>query len=152
MRKKRVLFILASLFLWVDLAMAQIARITGVVISQDDNEPVVGASVLLKGTTVGSITDIDGKFTITNVPKDAKTLIVSFVGLRTKEVPVSDEEMTIFLQSDSKLIDEVVVVAYGTQKKSSFTGSASTVGAGQSRNVPSVTSLPHSKVMPVVCR
>lgn len=111
MRKKRVLFILASLFLWVDLAMAQIARITGVVISQDDNEPVVGASVLLKGTTVGSITDIDGKFTITNVPKDAKTLIVSFVGLRTKEVPVSDEEMTIFLQSDSKLIDEVVVVA-----------------------------------------
>lgn len=46
MRKKRVLFILASLFLWVDLAMAQIARITGVVISQDDNEPVVGASVL----------------------------------------------------------------------------------------------------------
>lgn len=84
MRKKRVLFILASLFLWVDLAMAQIARVTGVVISQDDNEPVVGASVLLKGTTVGSITDIDGKFTITNVPKDAKTLIVSFVGLRNE--------------------------------------------------------------------
>ena len=141
MRKKRVLFILASLFLWVDLAMAQIARITGVVISQDDNEPVVGASVLLKGTTVGSITDIDGKFTITNVPKDAKTLIVSFVGLRTKEVPVSDEEMTIFLQSDSKLIDEVVVVAYGTQKKSSFTGSASTVGAGtiEKRAISNVT-------------
>lgn len=141
MRKKRVLFILASLFLWVDLAMAQIARVTGVVISQDDNEPVVGASVLLKGTTVGSITDIDGKFTITNVPKDAKTLIVSFVGLRTKEVPVSDEEMTIFLQSDSKLIDEVVVVAYGTQKKSSFTGSASTVGAGtiEKRAISNVT-------------
>ena len=141
MRKKRVLFILASLFLWVDLAMAQIARVTGVVISQDDNEPVVGASVLLKGTTLGSITDIDGKFTITNVPKDAKTLIVSFVGLRTKEVPVSDEEMTIFLQSDSKLIDEVVVVAYGTQKKSSFTGSASTVGAGtiEKRAISNVT-------------
>lgn len=128
--KKRVLFTLACLFLWVGMSMAQISRITGTVISAEDNEPIVGASVLIKGTTIGSITDIDGRYTINNIPANAAhSIVVSYVGMRTMEIAIKNSEINIVMQSDAKLMDEVVVVAYGTQKKSSFTGSASTVGA-----------------------
>ena len=62
--KKRVLFTLACLFLWTGMAMAQVSRITGVVVSAEDNEPIVGASVLVKGTTLGTITDMNGRYSI----------------------------------------------------------------------------------------
>lgn len=125
---KRAFSSFLALFACITLAMAQ-SRISGIVLSAEDQEPIIGASVLLKGTSVGSITDIDGRFQISNVPENAKTIVVSFVGMKTQEIPISDQEMKILLQNDSKQIDEVIVVAYGTQKKSSFTGSASTVGA-----------------------
>lgn len=125
---KRAFLSFLALFACITLATAQ-SRVSGIVLSAEDQEPVIGASVLLKGTTIGSITDIEGRFQISNVPDNVKTIVVSFVGMKMQEVPVSSEEMKILLQSDSKQIDEVVVVAYGTQKKSSFTGSASTVGA-----------------------
>lgn len=125
---KRAFLSFLALFACITLAMAQ-SRISGIVLSAEDQEPIIGASVLLKGTSVGSITDIDGRFQISNVPENAKTIVVSFVGMKTQEIPISDQEMKILLQNDSKQIDEVIVVAYGTQKKSSFTGSASTVGA-----------------------
>ena len=113
---KRAFLSFLALFACITLAMAQ-SRISGI-----DQEPIIGASVLLKGTSVGSITDIDGRFQISNVPENAKTIVVSFVGMKTQEIPISDQEMKILLQNDSKQIDEVIVVAYGTQKKSSFTG------------------------------
>lgn len=125
---KRAFSSFLALFACITLAMAQ-SRISGIVLSAEDQEPIIGASVLLKGTSVGSITDIDGRFQISNVPENAQTIVVSFVGMKTQEIPISDQEMKILLQNDSKQIDEVIVVAYGTQKKSSFTGSASTVGA-----------------------
>ncbi|MCD7816519.1 MAG: carboxypeptidase-like regulatory domain-containing protein [Bacteroides sp.] len=125
---KRAFLSFLALFACITLAMAQ-SRISGIVLSAEDQEPIIGASVLLKGTSVGSITDIDGRFQISNVPENAKTIVVSFVGMKTQEIPISDQEMKILLQNDSKQIDEVIVVAYDTQKKSSFTGSASTVGA-----------------------
>jgi TonB-linked SusC/RagA family outer membrane protein len=82
----------------------------------------------VKGTTVGTITDIDGKFTLSNVPSSAKTLQVSFVGMQSQEVAVR-ANVRVTLKPDSELLEEVVVVAYGTAKKESLTGSVSTVKA-----------------------
>lgn len=114
--KKRVLFTLTCLFLWTGMAMAQLSRITGVVVSAEDNEPIVGASVLVKGTTLGTITDMNGRYSINNVPVNAKSLVISFVGMKTQELAIKGGEQRVVMQSDTELIDEVVVVAYGTQK------------------------------------
>lgn len=140
--KKRVLFTLACLLLWVGTTMAQVSRITGTVISEEDNEPIVGASVLVKGTTIGSITDVDGHYNIDNVPAGAKTLVISFVGMRTQEVDIRPE-LRIVMKNDSQLLGEVVVtVAYGSAKKSSLTGAISTVSQKEieMRPTSSVTS------------
>ena len=107
--------------------MAQGVTVKGIVTSADDGLPVVGASVLVKGTTTGTITDVDGRFTIPNVSSSARTIVVSFVGMQTQEIPIKKGDMAIVLKSDSKTLDEVMVVAYGTVKKSAFTGSAAVV-------------------------
>ena len=124
--KHKLTLVLLSFFLGVQCMVAQQMKVTGVVVNEDDGEPVIGASIVVKGTTIGTITDLDGKFEL-ETQKDAK-LIISYVGLRTQET-TAQQNMRIVLSSDSQAIDEVVVVAYGTAKKSSFTGSASTVGA-----------------------
>ncbi|GAA6258028.1 TonB-dependent receptor [Bacteroides sp. f07] len=126
--KKRNVFMSTCLFLWTGIAMAQVSQATGVVVSLENNEPIVGASVLVKGTTLGTITDIDGRYKIDGIPTNAKTLVISFVGMKTQELAIKNGEQKVTMQSDSEMIDEVVVVAYGTRKKSSFTGAASTIG------------------------
>ena len=118
------------LVIGIGLVNAQVSKVTGVVTSEEDGLPIVGASVLVKGTTVGTVTDLDGNFTLTNVPSSAKTLVVSFIGLQTQELEIKPI-MKVVLRSDSEMLDEVMVVAYGTAKKSSFTGSASTIKAEQ---------------------
>lgn len=129
--KKRVLFLLACLSGWASMTLAQVSRVTGTVLSEEENEPIVGASVLVKGTTVGCITDATGQFVIDHVPADAKTLVVSFVGLRTQEVAIRPN-LRILMKHDAKLLDEVVVtVAYGSAKKSSLTGAISSVNKEQ---------------------
>lgn len=125
--KKKVFLMLSFLFVWIGLALAQGVTVKGIVTSADDGLPVVGASVLVKGTTTGTITDVDGRFTIPNVSSSAKTIVVSFVGMQTQEIPIKKGDMAIVLKSDSKTLDEVMVVAYGTVKKSAFTGSAAVV-------------------------
>ena len=87
---------------------------------------MVGASIIIDGTTIGSVTDLDGNFTIANVPSSAKTMTVSYVGMRTQKLEISSN-VRIVLQPDAEMIDEVIVVAYGTSKKSSFTGSAQNI-------------------------
>jgi TonB-linked SusC/RagA family outer membrane protein len=124
--KKRLMLLLTCLFVGIGLATAQISKVAGLVTSEDDGLPVVGASVLVKGTTVGTVTDMDGKFTLTNVPSSAKILVVSYIGMQSKEVGIK-EYQTIVLSSDAELLDEVVVTGYGTQRKASFTGAASVV-------------------------
>ncbi|MBT1301231.1 carboxypeptidase-like regulatory domain-containing protein, partial [Phocaeicola dorei] len=79
---------------------------------EEDGLPVVGASILVKGTTVGTVTDMDGKFTLSNVPSSAKTLVVSFIGMATQEVAIR-QTVNITLKSDTEMLDDVVVVAYG---------------------------------------
>ena len=108
--------------------MAQ-TKVNGTVTSQEDGEPVIGASVLVVGTQVGTVTDANGKFSLT-CPVGKNTLRITYIGMEPIEVSARPN-MRIVLTSDSKALDEVIVVAYGTQKKSSFTGSASMVGAAE---------------------
>ena len=126
--KRKLMLLMTCLFIGIGLVNAQISKVTGTVISEEDGLPVVGASVLVKGTTVGTVTDMDGKFTLTNVPSSAKTLMVSFIGMKTQEVVIRPK-MSITLKPDTEILDEVVVTAYGTSTKGSFTGSAAVMKA-----------------------
>ena len=124
------------------MAAAQTATITGKVYSEADGEPVFGASVFVIGTSLGAGTDMDGNFTIENVPSTATTIRVSYVGMTTQEVKiVRGKPMRVVLVEDGVTLDDVVVVAYGTAKKSAFTGSASVVKAEniEKRQVSNVT-------------
>ena len=118
--------------------MAQTTTVSGIVISEEDGAPIIGASILIKGTNIGTVTDIDGKFHISSVPATAKFLKVSFVGMQPTEVAIK-QNLRIELKSDSKLLDEVMVVAYGTAKKGSYSGSASLVKADQIKDLPTTS-------------
>ena len=107
---------------------ADAQTIHGTVLNAADGEPVIGASVQAKGTSKGTITDVDGKFAIEVEP--GATLVVSFIGMTSQEV-AAQEGLTVTLSEDSKELDEVMVVAFGTTTKKSFTGSASVVKADE---------------------
>jgi len=107
-------------------AFAQ-SRVTGKVIDAN-GEPVIGASVMVKGTTNGAVTDLDGNYTISNVPSGA-SLNISYVGYRTQTIPVGGKQsINVTLEEDKQLLDEVVVVGYGVQRKSDVTGALTRVG------------------------
>ena len=98
-------------------------------ITDRTGSPVIGASVIVSGTSNGSITGLDGYFTITNVPRSAR-LVVSYIGYRNAEITVTKEKLdNIILSEDAKALDEIVVIGYGTQKKADLTGSVANVGA-----------------------
>ncbi len=124
--KRKLMLLMTCLFIGIGLVNAQVSKVTGTVTSEEDGLPVVGASVVVKGTTNGTITDMDGKFTLTDVPSSAKTIMVSFIGMKTVEVPVG-KNLVIVLKPESEVLEEVMIVAYGTAKKSAFTGSAAVV-------------------------
>ncbi|MDE6081835.1 MAG: SusC/RagA family TonB-linked outer membrane protein, partial [Muribaculaceae bacterium] len=136
--KQRILFFLVCIGLFAGSAYARTVK--GTVIEAATDEPIVGASVFVKGTQVGASTDIDGNFSL-NVPDNAKTLSVTYIGMVPQEVAIADN-MTIRLESQASNLDEVVVVAYGTQKKSSVTGAISQVSSAEieMRPVSSVAS------------
>ncbi len=121
----RLLF-LSLMIVCSTIAMAQ-GKVTGTVVDAS-GESVIGASVMVKGTSNGTITDMDGNFTIQNVPQDG-TLIISYIGFRTQNIPVSGKSnLKITLEEDKQLLDEVVVVGYGVQRKSDVTGALTRVG------------------------
>ncbi|MDD3507132.1 MAG: TonB-dependent receptor [Parabacteroides sp.] len=124
---KKLTFLFLCLVIGIGLATAQTRQITGTVISAEDDQPVIGASVVVKGTTTGTVTDYDGKFSL-NVPTNAKSLVVSYIGMESVDAAISSN-MRVVLKSSSQQLDEVMVVAYGTAKKSSFTGSAKAVSS-----------------------
>lgn len=108
------------------VAFAQSNTITGTVVDAS-GEPVIGANVTVLGTTNGTITDLDGKFSLQSVPSDAK-IQISFIGYIPQTLPVGKQtKFTVTLIEDSKALDEVVVVGYGVQKKSDLTGSIGSV-------------------------
>ena len=110
------------------MVTAQTQTVTGVVISEEDGQPVIGASVRVENTQLGAITDVDGKFQIANVPSSAKTLVVSYIGMESQTVTIKPN-LKVVLRTNSEMLDEVMVVAFGTAKKSAFTGSAKVVDA-----------------------
>ena len=119
---KKLSMMLAGLFLSVGISLAQ-TKVTGTVVSYEDNEPIIGATIQVVGNAgVGTITDYDGNFTL-DVPEGMKTLRITYVGMEPLEVAVSTKTLRIQLRNDVHTLDEVVVVAYGTQKKTSLTGS-----------------------------
>ena len=118
--EKRLMTVVAGLALSTSMAFAQ-SQISGNVTASEDGSPVIGASIKVVGTNTGTVTDIDGNFTL-NAPAGAK-LEITYIGMQSKSVKAG-KNMKIVLDADNHSLDEVMVVAYGTAKKSSFTGSA----------------------------
>lgn len=115
-------------------ALAQNIQLNGTV-TDVSGESVIGASVLEKGTTNGVITDIDGNFTLSVSPK--ATIIISYVGYAPQEIALNGrKELKVVLKEDTELLDEVVVIGYGTQKKSDVSGSVSSVSGDKLNNIP----------------
>ena len=119
--EKRLMTFIACLFLSLGMALAQ-TQVSGNVTSSEDGSPIIGASIKVVGTNTGTVTDVDGNFSL-NVPAGAK-LEVSYLGMTPKTVKAEGKKVKVVLDPDNKSLDEVVVVAYGTTTKASFTGSA----------------------------
>ena len=126
---KRAVYVLLILLLFNFKAYAQ-EVISGTVVDRT-NEPIPGVTVFIKSTSSGTTTDIDGNFSITTDQALPLTLTISFLGFRSEEIDVyeADEHVNITLTEDINFLDEVVVVGYGTAKKSSYTGSVAVVGS-----------------------
>ena len=134
--KKIPLLLAFLLFVGMHSIFAQTRDVTGIVTSADDGSTIPGASVVAKGTTVGTITDMEGRF-ILKVPQAAKILMISFVGFSTQEVTLTNtKDYKIALNSEQVAVDEVVVVGYGTQKKRDVGGTISTVKGDDIKMAP----------------
>lgn len=136
--KRKLMLLLTCLFVGIGLVTAQITKVTGTVISEEDGLPVVGASILVKGTAVGTVTDMDGKFQLPNVPSSAKTLVISFIGMENKEVLIKPS-VKVTLKPMTELLSEVLVTGtYGSAKKlGSMVGSVAAVKSEKIANRPS---------------
>ena len=122
-----------SSFMYV--ANAQQRNVQGMV-TDPNGEPIIGASVVVKDTTNGTITDFDGKFTLSNVPEKG-IITITYIGYKGQDIPVAGKStLKVTLAEDTKTLDEVVVVGYGTQKKSDVTGSMVSVGAKELKSRP----------------
>jgi TonB-linked SusC/RagA family outer membrane protein len=121
---KKVVLLLSCLFISMGLAIAQDKTVSGTVIDET-GEPIIGASVFAKGTTTGTVTDIEGKFSF-SIPISVTTLVVKYLGMETLEAP-AEANVQVTLTSDTKALNEVIVTGYGVTRKVAFTGSAQTI-------------------------
>ena len=138
-----IVWMLALVFGMNMQAFAQGQTVSGYV-TDDLNEPLPGVNVQVKGTTTGVITDINGKYNLSNVPSNA-TLVFSFVGFSTKEIKVGKQKtINVQMAEDSEILSEVVVVGYGVQKKESVVGSISQVGSENLRRAGNSSDLSES--------
>ena len=135
---KRLTMVMGGLILGTGMALAQTA-VTGKVVSQEDGEPVIGASIKIAGTKTGTVTDVDGNFTLPVTGKDA-VLEVSYLGMQTQKVKASSK-MKIVLISDSRNLDEVVVTAMGISRDKKALGYASQKLSSEDLNVAGTSSL-----------
>lgn len=126
---KKLFLLLVAVITFCLSASAQSRTVSGIVLGAQDNEPLIGATVIGVGSEVGTVTDTDGRFTL-SLPDKVKNIKVSYVGMHTKELPISSGEMTIVLDN-ANVLDEVIAVAYGSAKRSAFTGSAAVLDASQ---------------------
>lgn len=139
--KERVLMFLSCFLLCTGLAMAQGPRVTGVVTSAENGEPIIGASVLVKGTTLGTITGINGDFVINGVPRSATTLVVSYVGMSTQEVTIKPGLIKVELKPVTETLDEVVVTAQGLTRKEKSLGYSTQKVSGEDLTIARQTDL-----------
>lgn len=129
---KKMLLVLAFLLLSIGYAIAQTARISGVVVDSN-NEPAIGVTVVVKGTTVGTLTDSEGNFTL-NLPEGKNSLVFSLVGMKSVELKAT-QGMKVVLEDNDEVLDEVVVVGYGTQKKKDVTSAIARVSGDDISNL-----------------
>ncbi len=128
--KTKLTLLLTALLLGTASAFAQTVEVHGIVVSAQDGQPVIGASVFVQGTQIGAVTGINGNFDLKGVPSSATTLEVEFLGMRMQEVAITPGQIKVTLEEDTELLNEVVVTGYGTQRKASYTGSSAVVGEG----------------------
>lgn len=124
---------LGSTTLAAEATHLQVTQQTSVckgVVKDATGEPVIGASVMVKGTTNGVITNLDGEFSLSNVGKGA-TIVISYIGYATQTIHWDGQPITVTLKEDTEVLDEVVVVGYGTQKKVNLTGSVASVNTDE---------------------
>ncbi|MFN2314083.1 MAG: SusC/RagA family TonB-linked outer membrane protein, partial [Bacteroidales bacterium] len=134
---KKVILIFLSLWL-ANIGMAQ-TRVTGRVTGADDNLPIPGVTIQIKGLGGVASTASDGTYSLSNVPPDA-VLIFSFIGYKPQEVPVQERTViNISMETDALSLDEVIVVAYGTSTKATFTGAASVISSESIKDVPALS-------------
>ncbi len=133
--QKALLFIFICMLVTFQTVLAQTRTVTGVVTSGDDGQPLPGVSVLIKGTTEGTSTQVDGRYSLT-VPANA-TLVYTFVGMGTQEIVVGQQTtINVTLKTSAADLNEVVVVGYGTQLKADLTGSIARVAGKEIENLP----------------
>jgi len=141
MRKISLLLVFLG-FIGLQVVFAQTRQITGTVTSGDDGTSVPGVSVVVKGSTLGTITDMNGKFSL-KIPQAAKVLVFSFVGMKTVEKDITGLTLNVVMAQDYLGVDEVVVVGYGTTTKQSFVGSVTQIKA-ENIQVKSVSNISQS--------
>jgi len=138
MQKSLTTFMTFLLLLCASVAFAQTGTVTGTVLDQT-GDPLIGVNVSVKGTTIGGITDIDGKFSVSQVPANA-VLVFSYIGYTTQEITVGNQRsINVRLREDSQGLEELIVVGYGTRKAGEMTGSISTVKAEEIQRLAAVT-------------
>ncbi|SFE80749.1 TonB-linked outer membrane protein, SusC/RagA family [Thermoflexibacter ruber] len=136
MKMKKLLLFSLMTILPIALLFAQGRQVKGKITSSEDGLPIPGVNVLVKGTQTGSITDAEGKFAI-SVPSDNAVLVVSYVGFISQEIPVGNQsEINVTLQADTKTLQDIIVVGYGTQSKSQLTGAISSVSSKEIAEIP----------------
>lgn len=138
--KRFSLWLLFFAVLGIQSALAQSYRVKGNVVSKTDNEPLIGVSILQKGTTNGVVTDIDGNYEL-QIQGGEATLVFSYIGMQTQELKVNAKTgiLNVVMTDDSQMMDDVVVVAYGVRKKGTIAGSVSTVKSEKLENVPTAS-------------
>ena len=127
----RTMMLAALLF----VGMAAEARVVSGTVKDATGETIISASVVVKGTTLGTVTDFDGNYSI-DVPDDAKVLIFSYIGMQTQEVNITGDVMNVVLSENTEVLEEVVVTGYGTTKKRDVVTSVASVGAEQLKDIP----------------
>ncbi len=137
---KKIALLLTIFAIGLQSVLAQTKEITGTVTSADDGSSIPGVSVSVKGTSLGTITDLNGKYVL-KVPQNATSLLFSFVGMQTQELPITSSEINVKMSSETVGVDEVIVVAYGTKTKRSLTGAVTSVGADVLENQTAVSPL-----------
>ena len=125
--KRKIIFLSVLLLFGVYMVSAQQSlSVSGVVTDASDGSPLTGVSVQVKGTSTGTITDIEGRYTLE--VKQGTTLVFSYIGMVKQEITVKAKVLNVKLEPDTKVLDEVVAVGYGTMKKSDLSGASVTVG------------------------